>query len=317
MYKEVFLTEFNLSFFKRKKDTCARCTGYENSCISKDEKRLIFRESDMMREMSMEDLLLYDIREVDLFYENGEAIDLPERNMEREFINERIVSSKEKKYDDRKIRKESIDESNNYDDSDSVDEEYSDEDEEAINKKSKEALLHEWRQHRYNISITRTIKKDSQQQAKDSGGVSSYCCFDLQQVLDTPYSNVGEMFYKRTLSCYNFVINADGNANCYVWPETEGKRGVNELETCLIDFAKEKAQSGVKNILSYCDNCPGQNRNRPIAASIVYAVVNTPIELFFMCFLEKGHTENTADEVHSLIEGEKNALHMCILPKNG
>ena len=57
MYKEVFLTEFNLSFFKRKKDTCARCTGYENSCISKDEKRLIFRESDMMREMSMEDLL--------------------------------------------------------------------------------------------------------------------------------------------------------------------------------------------------------------------------------------------------------------------
>ena len=48
--------------------------------------------------------------------------------------------------------------------------------------------------------ITRTIKKESQQRARDSDGVLSYCCFDLQQVLDTPYSNVGEMFYKKTFS---------------------------------------------------------------------------------------------------------------------
>ena len=125
-------------------------------------------------------------------------------------------------------------------------------------------------------------------------------------MLDTPHSNVGEMFYKRTLSCYNFVVNDDGNASCYVWPETEGNRGVNEAGTCLIDFVLQKAKLGVKNILSFCDNCPGQNRNRPIAAAMVYTVMNTPIEVFFMCFLEKGHTENSADDIHSLIERENN-----------
>ena len=45
MYKEVFLTHLNLSFFNWKKDTCAQCTGYENSYLIKDQKRLIFREA--------------------------------------------------------------------------------------------------------------------------------------------------------------------------------------------------------------------------------------------------------------------------------
>ena len=42
VYKEVSLTHFSLSFVKRKKDTCAKCTGYENLCVSKDEKCFIF-----------------------------------------------------------------------------------------------------------------------------------------------------------------------------------------------------------------------------------------------------------------------------------
>ena len=34
----------------------------ENSCVSKNEKRSIFQEADTMSEMSMEVLLLYDVR---------------------------------------------------------------------------------------------------------------------------------------------------------------------------------------------------------------------------------------------------------------
>ena len=83
MYKEVFLTHFNLSFLKRKKDASVQCAGYENSCVSKDEKRLIFREADMMREMSMEDLLSYDVNEIDLFYEDGQAVKLPPKAIEK------------------------------------------------------------------------------------------------------------------------------------------------------------------------------------------------------------------------------------------
>ena len=48
-----------------------------------------------------------------------------------------------------------------------------------------------------------------------------------------------------------------------------------------------------------------QNQNCSIAI-IVDTVMNTPIEVFFMCFLEKGHIENTADEIRTLTEREEN-----------
>ena len=48
-----------------------------------------------------------------------------------------------------------------------------------------------------------------------------------------------------------------------------------------------------------------QNQNCS-KAIMVDTVMNTPIEVFFMCFLEKGHIENTADEIRTLTEREEN-----------
>ena len=97
-------------------------------------------------------------------------------------------------------------------------------------------------------------------------------------------------------------FNDDENANCYVCPETEGNRGASKVVTCLIiAFALQKAKLGMKNIFSFKDNLLGQNRNHPIVAAMVYTVIITLVEVFFMCFLEKGHTENADDERRSLI----------------
>ena len=43
-------------------------------------------------------------------------------------------------------------------------------------------------------------------------------------------------------------MSADVSANCYVWPETEGKGNVNEMGSFLIDFDEEKALSDVEHI---------------------------------------------------------------------
>ena len=45
--------------------------------------------------------------------------------------------------------------------------------EKLMNKKTKDIILYEWKKHHYNVSITRTIKKDSQQRARD------LMCFEL------------------------------------------------------------------------------------------------------------------------------------------
>ena len=84
------------------------------------------------------------------------------------------------------------------------------------------------------------------------------CCFDLQQVLDAPCSNVGDVFYKRCLSCYNFVVNDREKAHCYFWSEDQGNRGVNEITSNLIWFAETKDVEGITNIVAYCDGCGGQ-----------------------------------------------------------
>ena len=97
-------------------------------------------------------------------------------------------------------------------------------------------------------------------------------------------------------------FNDDENANCYVCPETEGNRGVSKLVTCLIiAFALQKAKLGMENIFSFKYNLLEQYRNRPIVAAMIYTVIITLNEVFFMCFLEKGHTENADDEIRSLI----------------
>ena len=48
-----------------------------------------------------------------------------------------------------------------------------------------------------------------------------------------------------------------------------------------------------------------QNQNCS-KAIMVDTVMNTPLEVFFMCFLEKGHIENTVDEIRTLTEREEN-----------
>ena len=157
MCKEVFLTPFSLSFFKRKKVTCAQCTWYENSCVSKDEKPSIFHEADMMREISIEDLLSYDASEIDLLYEDGQAVKLPPKGMEKEFTNERRVICREKNDHENKTPMDNIEEYY-YEDDEESDDENMDEDrsENWMNKKNKDTILYEWRKHCYNTSITRT-----------------------------------------------------------------------------------------------------------------------------------------------------------------
>jgi hypothetical protein len=62
----------------------------------------------------------------------------------------------------------------------------------------------------------------------------------------------------------------------------------------------------------YADNCGGQNKNRYILALMAYVVQTTPIEKIALCFLEKGHTQNENDSVHSTIEQARRNLNIFV-----
>jgi hypothetical protein len=62
--------------------------------------------------------------------------------------------------------------------------------------------------------------------------------FDLEAVLPTPFSQDITLFYTRKLAVYNFTIyeTATKDGFCYLWNETEGQRGANEIASFLFKY---------------------------------------------------------------------------------
>ena len=131
--------------------------------------------------------------------------------------------------------------------------------------------------------------------------------FDLQAVLFTPFTEVSLLFYKRKLAVYNLTVyeQAGRLGFCYLWPETNGKRGANEIATCLLKYFSSLPEH-VKHVTSFSDTCSGQNRNIFVAAAMVYAVSTSDnLETIDMKFLESGHSMMEVDSVHAAIETKR------------
>ena len=134
--------------------------------------------------------------------------------------------------------------------------------------------------------------------------------FDLQAVLSTPCSLVGELFYKRKLACYNlsFYSLGDQNGTCYLWDECQAGRGSCEIATCL-QMHTNSVTSGnpaIKEITYFSDTCGGQNRNQFVASSLIYSLHKSEtLDIINHKFFERGHSHMESDTIHSSIEHAK------------
>lgn len=141
--------------------------------------------------------------------------------------------------------------------------------------------------------------------------------FDLQSVMLCPSPSY--FYYSSKINCLDFTITelnktqsevnrAYGDVFCYFWDETQGQRGANEIGSCILDYLNNLSLNHPNeelNITFYSDNCTGQNKNKTIAALYSYAVAHFEnIQTITHKYLIKGHTQNEADNVHSLIEKE-------------
>ncbi|CAG2255584.1 unnamed protein product [Mytilus edulis] len=83
--------------------------------------------------------------------------------------------------------------------------------------------------HQSNKESSRNQRSKDKQRAKTDNCFAAPT-FDLEAVLHTPCSMVGDLYYKRCLSTYNFCFysHGDGKGTCYLWDEVNGERGSNE-----------------------------------------------------------------------------------------
>lgn len=160
-------------------------------------------------------------------------------------------------------------------------------------------------EHVQNKTIARGKKNvDKERSIKDK----EFCVavFDLEKVLNTPQGDVSSFYYKRKFATYNFTIFDIGKKHgyCFVWHQSEGNRGSNEIATCLLKFLKIIKDQGVKEVVLYSDNCGGQNRNRFVYSMWEYAAFTLKLKITHR-FLERGHTQNEGDSMHAVIENAK------------
>ncbi|KAH9636251.1 hypothetical protein HF086_009447 [Spodoptera exigua] len=171
-----------------------------------------------------------------------------------------------------------------------------------------ETQLHE--SHLRNKNLARTRKLLDKEAAKSSNGKILTATFDFQKVLNAPHGNLSILYYKRKLSVFNFTIFnlVDKEGTCFMWHEGQGKRGANEVSSCLMKFISKHKDLGANEFRFWSDNCVGQNRNRIVYAMYMYAAATCQVSIRH-CFLEVGHTQNEGDSVHALIErSAKNKL---------
>lgn len=170
-------------------------------------------------------------------------------------------------------------------------------------EEEKKDMKHVIDQHIKNKEMSRKEKDEDKKRSQEEQG---FVCaaFDLQKVLPVPTGDVSLMYYRRKLSVYNFTVFdiGDRSGYCYMWPENIAKRGANEIGSCIWNFLQNQVRPEVKEVTFYSDNCVGQNKNRIIPTVYMKAVSSTNINIVTHKFLERGHTQNEGDSVHSTIE---------------
>lgn len=164
------------------------------------------------------------------------------------------------------------------------------------------------RKKNWNWNIHAAKESDKLRCKNDSSFITAN--FDLQSVLQLPYSDVSQFYYSRKICVYNLTIyEGDGkNAYCYSWNELNGKRGSNEVGSILLKYI-EQLPSSVTELSLFSDTCGGQNRNQQVAAALLYAVKNTHMKIIEHKFLESCHSHMECDSMHSAIE---NAIELLL-----
>ena len=130
--------------------------------------------------------------------------------------------------------------------------------------------------------------------------------FDMQSILQLPVSEIGPLYYKRKLTLHNFTIYESStakqqNAFCFLWNETHGNRGANEIGTCIFTYLKS-LDPKIKHVTFFSDCCSGQNRNRYVCAILMNAVNVLQLDVIDHKFLIPGHTMMECNSMHSAIE---------------
>lgn len=134
--------------------------------------------------------------------------------------------------------------------------------------------------------------------------------YDLQKQLYIPALTHTQMYYSRQFTCINLGIHFEdeGKGFMYLWDETAGKRGCNEIGSCLYDYVTAQLNTTKRKLVLWSDNCGGQNKNQGILAVYITLVAKGYFDEIVHKFPQSGHTFLSCDRDFGCIEKAKKGL---------
>lgn len=131
-------------------------------------------------------------------------------------------------------------------------------------------------------------------------------------------SSSQEIFYKIQLWVYNFCINvgSTGKSFFYVYDETLGAKGQNDVASILLHFLNNHILPEVTDIYIFSDNCASQNKNYVLVQFLYTLVATEKFRLIQHRYPEPGHSFLPCDRSFGAIEQEKRKYDKIYLPKD-
>ena len=184
---------------------------------------------------------------------------------------------------------------------------------ENANEEEKIKLCNEYNEHIERKNRACSEKMADKEKATADNSVTALTV-DSQSVLSTPCGNVSSLYYTRKLSVYNFTVydQVSGDEFCYVWNETLGEWGANEIGSMLCMYINQHIPKETKHLVITSDSTVSQNRNQYVTAMLLYAVQTTSLESIEQEFLEPGHTEMEVDSMHAAIDSVRKNIKVNI-----
>ena len=183
-----------------------------------------------------------------------------------------------------------------------------------LDEKTRIALKTADENHKDRAKVARELLNGKTNESKNSDNKVLVFTFDLQRTLPLPYINTSVTFYKRQLWLYNLGINlrCKNKGFMFIWNESEGKRGSNEIMSCIYDFLMNSISlANYEKIHTFSDGCAGQNRNKTMISFMSYIVETTNISEWTHSFMESGHSFLPNDTDFGRIErAKKRALNI-------
>jgi len=134
----------------------------------------------------------------------------------------------------------------------------------ALEESASNVLLAEWEEHKERERVSLALKAKDM---NDPDPTKKTITIDLEAILQLPNAGNSEIYYKRKLSDSNFTIYDNmANGECFLWDETCGGKGCNQIASCLFKYIKSLPNE-IKHLVIWADTCSAQNRNQFLNAA--------------------------------------------------